>query len=250
MAYRDNPGNAVIEAYTNLEMLDRAHVRYTPAPEPFSSRHPMNRLATVANTLSYLLVEAEKSREYARSHRNFRVGAAALVLYWREGVEYQMYIHGANMKPTENDDINIHAEHVLMRSIERYMEPADIVSVPALTVIGDYQDDQQSGRRTRTLHPCGICRNDFVSFERPSFAETVFVTARADLQIFEWFKLAQLTALHDGEAQELSYAEFDHPLDILQPLDTTSGMLHLDDEISEDERLFDTYVKFPIARGE
>ena len=248
MGYRDNPGNAVIKAYTELETLDKDHVRYIPAPEPFSSRHPMNQLATVANTLSYLLAEAEKAREFALSYRDFHVGAAALVLYWRQGTEYQMYIHGANMKPTKADDINIHAEHLLMRSIERYMRPDDIVSVPVLTVIGDYQHDQQSGQQTRTLHPCGVCRDDFTSFKRPSFARTVFVTARADLQTFEWFRLAQLTALHDGESQELSYAEFDHPLDIFQP---ESALIERGfDEFSDDERLFDAKVKFPIAFGQ
>lgn len=251
MGYRDNPGNAVIAAYTQLETLDRDHVRQTPANAPFSLRHMFEQRGTVANVLTYLLVEAEKSREHALSYRNFRVGAAAVVLYWREGREYQMYVHGANMKPTTSDDINVHAEHVLMRSIERYMRPGDEVAVPALAVIGDYQDDQQSGRRTKTLHPCGVCREDFCSFEHPSFSDTLFLTARADLQTFEWFTLPELTTLHNDDTDnELSYATFDHPLDIFRPLDVESGVVRVDDEISADERLFDERVKFPIARGE
>lgn len=250
MGYHDNPVNSFTEAYYNgLEALDHAHVRRIPAPEPFSTRQPMEQRATVANVLPYLLVEAGKSRELAASYRNFRVGAAALVLYWREGIEYQRYIHGANLKPSSADDINIHAEHVLMRSIQRHMQPDDQVSVPALVVIGDYQHDQQSGRQMRTLHPCGVCRKDFVSFKNPSFAETLFITARDDLQTFEWFDLAQLTSHHDSEVQEIAYAEFDHPLDIFRASESNAEILHLDDDISIDERLFDAHVRMPILIG-
>ena len=244
MAYRDNPGNAVLESYTRLELLDRAHVRQTPAPVPFAERSPLERRGTIANVTSYLVFEAQKSREFALSYRDFRVGAAALVLYWREGVEFQTYIHGANMKPTSTDEINVHAEHVLLRSIEKYMRPDDHVSVPIVSVIGDYQADQQSGKHTRTLHPCGVCRGDFQTFERPSFETTLFVTAKPDLQVFEWFSLPELTAHHEGADQELAFAEFDHPLDIFS-LPEAELAEHQDD-ISVDERLFDARVRIPI----
>ncbi len=249
MGYRDNPGNAAIETYTALTALDRGFSRTVPVTEPFSERPALNRRATAVNNLSYLLGEAEKSREYARSYRDFRVGAAAFVLYWKDGIERQAYIHGANIKPTRSNEVNVHAEHILMRNIERYQQPGEQIDVPILAVVGDYQPDQQSGIETRTLHPCGICRTDFASFTEPSFDDTIFITAQPTLQTFEWFDLTTLDQLHNGKGGEPGYAQFDRPLSIFKPLEAEVGTPLRIPDVSNDEQAFDSLVRVPIMLG-
>jgi len=248
MGYQHNPENAVVdEFYASMAELDVAYDMFRHAPVPFESLHPTFQRGVAANVLPFLIAEAHRARERAISHRQFRVGAAALVLYWRDGREYQRYVHGANMKPDASDEINIHAEHAVMHDIEKYMYPGDKISVPALVVIGDYQHDQQSGQQTRTLHPCGKCRDDFVSFEPASFEQTLFMTARDNLQIFEWFYLKQLLALHQSGGEEFSYAEFDHP--IFQPRRNSTSMRETEEE-TRDVDLFNEAVVMPIMRGE
>lgn len=177
--------------------------RYRPAS-------PFEYAVTASNLLVDTLLSAEEARTYSRSWRGFAVGAAATAYFYSEhGARLIDRSHGANTKPAENSDINVHAEHVIMSMINHAKRLGEAVYVPVLAIVGDLQPDQQSGEATKTLHPCGICRDAFEEDVTPISPETLIVTADPGFTIIEWFGMKALEKVHrSGDYSGVGRAEF------------------------------------------
>ncbi len=249
MGYWDNGGNTVVRQVAKMGVLDSPKV-YNPFLNPdldgLEARQPA--LAALS-ALPFLLLGAERARDYAKSHRDFAVGAAAMVLYKKGRTQAHMFVHGANIKPVDDDTINVHAEHILLARIEANRAIGEAVKVPFIVVVGDVQSDSQSGKATRTLHPCGMCRADFEHPESPVDESTVILSANPDMTAVEWYDLEALRRYHDtGDETRLGSAIFDHRLDVLAPVDI-DGQHHAlitDTPVSSDEQLFTSHVTLPL----
>jgi cytidine deaminase len=176
MSYLDNYGNKVVRQ--TLELAGQ-NVGYTSVLQYPEQLHPYVYAQMIADNISFTLLEAEKSREFADSYRNFRVGSAALAVYRRGEQMRKSFVHGANAKPISGSDIiNVHAEHTILSMVETGRQPTEHTHhVPLIGIIGDLQADQQSGTDTVTLHPCGICREVFQEEGSPIDNTSLVVTA-------------------------------------------------------------------------
>jgi cytidine deaminase len=208
MNYLSNPGNRLVRQNMKLEKLDSGKV-YMPHLNP-NFPDPIARAWVGANFMVGALLGAEKARLLADSYRDFNVGAAALTTYNMGHVMAHQFVHGANMKPVQGlEDINVHAEHTLLSRIDNQTEKGESARVNVLAVVGDIQPDQQSGEVTRTLHPCGVCREQFENPVSPIDESTLFVTANKEMTTIEWFDLEALGKLHDtGDNSGIESAEF------------------------------------------
>ncbi|MEO6761748.1 MAG: hypothetical protein ABI220_05275 [Candidatus Saccharimonadales bacterium] len=216
MNYLDNPGNNVVLRDMQLRKLDTYKV-YLPMFRP-NLPEPSDRVVASINAIIPTLIGASRAREIAGSHRNFRVGAAALVQYQQGHVFAHQFVHGANIKPVQGlEEINIHAEHSILSKCEVEREPSETASIITLAVVGDIQPDQQSGQATTTLHPCGVCREQFEDPACPVDEETLIVTANPELTTIEAFCLDGLRRLHQSnDPSGILTVQFDHPLRILE----------------------------------
>ena len=258
MSYMENIGNRVVAQTIGLNSLDSQKV-YNPLLNNGEHAPYLSDTAlAVANALPIVIAGAMQARDYADSWRNFRVGASALAIYRRGPVRSQMFVHGANMKPTEADTVNIHAEHTLMTNILAHKEPKEVVEATIVAVVGDLQPDQQSGTKTRTLHPCGVCREAFAEPDSPINERTIFVTANPTLTIFEWFSVAALNRIHqqkNAQATEIGHAIFDGvsplPSDDIEGINI-SGTQHAQVMDSHESQALDgeflSRVQLPVIR--
>ncbi len=214
MNYLNNHGNKLVRQ--TLELSEQ-NVGYTSVLQYPEQLHPFVYAAMVADNVSFILLEAEKSREFADSYRNFRVGSAALAVYRRGEQMRKSFVHGANSKPVSGSDIiNVHAEHTILSMVETGRRTDEQTHhVPLVGIIGDLQADQQSGTDTATLHPCGICREAFQEQESLVDSTSLIVTTNPDFTAVEWFSTAALARLHDeGDDSGIGRAEFSerHPM--------------------------------------
>ena len=191
---------------SDLYCLDTSRV-YWPAYNPANDTAEALMIPSLAIRL---LAGAEQARALAKSYRNFRVGAAALAVYKNGQTISHRIVHGANAKPVEGSDIiNVHAEHILMLNAEAYKEEGDEVTIPAIAVIGDLQPDQQSNEQTKTLHPCGVCRQAFEEHGSPISHDTICFTANPEHTTFEWFTIGALMKKHTrGDDSGIKFAKF------------------------------------------
>jgi cytidine deaminase len=229
MSYRDNPGNRLVEQTVALGI--RAHDWEPYVYQYQSDEEKMSAALQIegAKAIPLLLAQAEAARQYARSYRNFRVGAAALSLFYNpEGLSRFGFFMGANVKPVQGSDvINVHAEHELMIQTEQEKYPDENASIPFFVVIGDMQADQQTGIETPTLHPCGVCRNTFLENDTPINLDSICVTARPDLKEIEWYTVRSLIDYHNGlsDGSDFGYASYDsRPLALSIPMPGRSNI--------------------------
>ena len=200
MSFIDNPGNGVVGqmAYMQRHGSEWQH-SYGRVTDEVTAR----AIAQIegAQNISFLLAQAERARLRARSWRKFLVGAAAVAAFTEVNrPPIFRVVLGANNKPVQGSDvINVHAEHEIMLQAVEAKAPTQTVQIPLFTVIGDLQPDQQTGIKTPTLHPCGVCRESFMEEESPIRPESICVTASPDLRHFEWFSVQSLIAYHRGE---------------------------------------------------
>lgn len=207
MSFSDNPGNKVVRSMSGLSRLDTPRL-YWPQYNPMDDAEEVMMYPGLAIRL---LAGAEQARAFAESYRGFRVGAAALAVYRNGRTVSQRIVHGANAKPVAGSDIvNVHAEHVLMLNAEAYKKEGDMLTFPAFAVIGDLQPDQQSNEETRTLHPCGVCREAFEEQGSPVNPDTVCFTANPGHTTFEWFTIGALKKMHvNGDNSRVQFVEFE-----------------------------------------
>lgn len=154
------------------------------------------RLHCARNALM-LYEAAERAREYAVSWREYAVGAAAFVAIFQDGAPTQYrLVYGANSKPSEHGDVNVHAEDVVNFSAQMKLRPGQRAIIPGMALIGDLQPDQQSGIAMDTLPPCGICRGRYMCLEHSIGPETFTMTANPSFTKFEWYVIHALHAYH------------------------------------------------------
>lgn len=218
--------------------------------------YPGEFAATAVNVLIPTLLGAERAREFADSYRDFRVGAAAVAYFYSErGSRSLQLAHGANVKPTQgSDEINVHAEQMIMAAVEAKRQPDEDVYVPLMAVVGDLQPDQQSGEQTLTLHPCGVCRDAVAQADTAVDERTLFVTANPSMTTLEWFGVAALARLHAGDAQApIGRAKFDERSPILtQPDIPEKGYISVADvdtpELLAAEEEYNAKVQLPVLQ--
>lgn len=219
-------------------------------------QYPGEFAASAVNALIPALFGAEKARDFADSYRDFRVGAAAIAYFYSErGSRSLQLAHGANVKPTQgSDEINVHAEQMVMAAIEAKRQADEEVYVPVMAVVGDLQPDQQSGEETQTLHPCGVCREAIAQPDTAVDRRTLFVTANPDMTVLEWFSASALARLHTGdERAEVGRARFAERSPILTPPDlqgrTFLSLGEFDSpEMDAAEDIYEDKVQLPVTR--
>lgn len=246
-----NPGTRLVHTAYALDRLGPNGLGLRAEPEP---QHSLEISMAVNNSLIVALLGAEKARQHADSYRQFLVGAAAVAYFYGPyGRRSLSFMHGVNVKPIQGSDvINVHAEQMVMAGIEASKAPDESVYVPVMAVVGDLQPDQQSGEETSTLHPCGVCRDAFGQPDTPVDERTLFVTANTDFTVIEWFSLAALAKVHNGDGHtSIGRATFDQRSPILTPVDLTGrtsvSLAEFDTpemDAAEDE--YEQKVMFPV----
>jgi cytidine deaminase len=131
-----------------------------PVEETREWLHP-NHVSVFFQLWEHLIDRArEAADKFAFSYRNFKVGCAVLafsreqqMLAGYKVAGYKVFT-GFNVKPQSGDGPNIHAEEIAIGAARA--EGYD--TIVAITVVGETQEDHQSGKTMPTLHPCGRCR--------------------------------------------------------------------------------------------
>jgi cytidine deaminase len=174
---------------------------------------------TPANILLALHL-AREARECAVSYRGFKVGAAVIGITWnRAGFQI---MPGINAKTNPDGPLNMHAEQLAM-STARYKN-ADAISVVA--VVGNTQNDQQSGHAMNTLHPCGLCRNSLRHDTLIHQDETLIFSALPDLRTIEAGTVSDYVAYHEdptANASRVTLFEFGE-MELLDPVVVNSDV--------------------------
>lgn len=199
---------------------------------PGSSFEPSRvALSAMTTALPFLIRQAgDTAGRWSDSYRGFRVGAAALA--YSAGHSVMAIMTGANIKPSPDSPINIHAETMAIAKARHWQVP----NIYAMAVWGPTQPDQQSGIASPTLHMCGLCRAMAASPDTPEISDrTLIVSGNADFSVAELYTVPEIVAYHAAPEAER------------QPLTT----IRLDDEaLDANERhrlltgtLFDTWAR-------
>lgn len=125
---------------------------------------------------------------------------------------------GVNIKPDENSQMNVHAEQSALQKVQdrRY----DKVSIVA--VVGDTQNDTQSGHTMHTLHPCGLCRDALDHSPHINNESTLIVSSLPNLRTIELYSLSQLRQYHDNP-DSIELPRFELPdMQLLTPFEMTA----------------------------
>ena len=169
-----------------------AHHRVFDPTRPVSQEEQVRRI----NWL-YLIERAKEAQRNATSHRNFHVGCAvwafktnAIEVNGRWGI-----FTGSNIKVADNSR-PICAEQLALGAAKS----AGYDRIIATVVVGEPQDDAESGLQSATLHPCGECRKIFQTVPQVS-SDTLLLTITPDVRAYEHFTIGELIALHQ-EAQQ------------------------------------------------
>ena len=223
-----SPNEKLVDLVSRLPLVDSRpsfsvlHETYTDADFALS--------ITPANLLN-VLHKAREARDLAVSYRDFKVGAAIFSMK-RSPAETQILV-GANVKPEPESTINIHAEQLAMRRATALGYNA----ISIVGVVGETQEDQQSGHVMSTLHPCGLCRTALGSSSLVSRNRTLVATALPDLRTIELSTVNRLDLYHD-KAQfhhtthvELGDLELFHPVATGAPIE-----IHDSDEMIANDR--------------
>ena len=163
------------------------------------------------------LHRAREARELAISHRKFYVGAAAVAI--SEGQAGFEIITGFNIKPEENSTINIHAE----TSAEEKTRKRKFGRISIIAIVGEAQNDQQSGHAMCTLHPCGLCRKALGESSLVDDDFTLIASATPDLRTMEAYNIRQVKQYHE-DPDSIELARFELPdMKLLRPTEQSSG---------------------------
>lgn len=208
--------------------------RYTPG---YSEREVV--LSITSASILLALNRAREARELAVSYRKFKVGAAVIALSL--GSPRFEIMTGVNVKPDQDSNMNVHAEQSALQKVT----DRGYTHIAALALVGETQNDQQSGHDMHTLHPCGLCRAFLSQSEAIDADRTLIVSALPDLKTIEMYDLNQLHQFHsDPSSTELT--RFDLPdMEILEPFapDTDSPIRLMDTPQSlAEERIWDSTV--------
>lgn len=197
---------------------------------------------TPGNVLRALFA-AREARELAVSWRDFKVGAAVV------GMTFQpsgmRFMTGANVKPDEDSTMNVHAEQVaLQKARDRQF---DVVSIVA--VVGETQNDTQSGKEMHTLHPCGLCRAIMLQDALVDPKASLIVSALPDFSKIELYNLEALHAFHTThDASGIQQFELPH-LEMFEPAPTDVAAHIIEDtpESIREERIWNDSIGTYVA---
>lgn len=182
----------LVEAYTPLEVV----LSITPA------------------TILFALHRAREAQALAVSYRDFKVGAAIVALSQGRPGRFQI-LTGINIKPDETSELNGHAEQMALQTAVDH----GFSAVSVVAVVGETQNDQQSGHEMATLHPCGKCRS--VLEDHPLITpHSLIVSALPSFRTIEIATVEGLKAYHADEPnRDMSMVtRFDLPdMEILKP---------------------------------
>lgn len=196
-----------------------------------------------ANVL-HALHRAREARELAVSYRRFDVGAA-LMAFKLQPATMQIFA-GVNIKPEQESVINIHAEQLALQKIKDF--GADIITIVA--VVGELQEDTQSGRLAETLHPCGLCRVKLAESGLVDPDKSLIVSALPDLRTIEMYSFSALQAFHTSHDTSGILTVTLPDLELLRPFtvtDTAQPYTLLDTEQSDrEEEIWQQKVELPL----
>lgn len=187
--------NAVPAAYTvcdpteqPIQSLSLAALRRQDYP-PAEFLVACQSLPTLAGTLN----KAQEALALARSHREYLVGAIAVMFNLDRGE--MAILKGYNIKPLKGDGgDNLHAEQIAIAKGRRL--GLDILA--AISVIADPDDADANPRKLPTLPPCPRCTNMFDT--APEVSEnTIVLGANLDLTVCELYSVGHLYNPYDEE---------------------------------------------------
>jgi cytidine deaminase len=144
-----------------------------------------------ANVL-FSLHRAREARELAVSYRNFDVGAAVMSFILKPPT--MQVFAGVNIKPEKESVINIHAEQLALQKIRDF--GGDVITL--IAVVGELQEDTQSGMLAETLHPCGLCREKLATSGLVHPDKSLIVSALPDLRTIEMYSFNALERFHSS----------------------------------------------------
>jgi cytidine deaminase len=127
------------------------------------------------------------------SYRVFPVGCA-LYAFNPEAYYYgdvHKVFYGANTK-IGKDNPKICAEQVAIN----YARAAGYVLIVGMAVVANVQPDGKSGLVTKTLHPCGDCRESFRQFPEVHSDMGILTVNLKDDSIFEYHTVEELWKMH------------------------------------------------------
>jgi cytidine deaminase len=190
------------------------------------------------------LHRAREAREHAISYRDFTVGAALMAFKLFPAT---MQIHaGVNIKPEQDSVINVHAEQLALQKIKDF--GGDIITIVA--VVGELQEDTQSGRLAETLHPCGLCREKLDASGLIDQQKSLIVSALPDLRTIEMYSFSALQAFHDSHDTSGIYSVTLPDLELLRPFtvsDTSTPYSLIDTPESDaEEEIWQREVELPL----
>ena len=207
---------------------------YTDSLPSFSVLHPeytpqdVSLSITPANVLR-ALHHAREARDLAVSYRNFNVGAAVFAL--KTIPASTQIITGANIKPEKESTINVHAEQLAIKRARQ----AGFTAISIIAVVGETQNDQQSGHEMCTLHPCGLCRESLKNSPLINNDLTLIATALPDLRTIELSTITKLGDYHEAHQFDV-ITRLDIPdLGLLKPAATGAPIRLIDDDKTMDE---------------
>lgn len=169
-----------------------AHYRVFDPTRPVSQEEQLRRI----NWL-YLVERAKEAQRKANSYRNFHVGCAvwAFKTDATDVAERWAIFTGGNIKVAEGSR-PVCAEQLALGAAKS--DGYD--KIIAMVVMGEPQEDAESGLRSRTLHPCGECRRIFQALPEVS-SDTLLLTLTPDKQTHEQFSVGELIRLHQDAQQ-------------------------------------------------
>lgn len=199
--------------YTNVTEIPELFLRTAPEDRFIGPLHLARGAEDIflnSGLLSFLGRTAKEAANAALSWRHFKVGA--MLLAWSTETHSLGLVTGTNVKQREDDDgLNIHAETMALAKARRH----SLDQALALMVWGEPQSDQQSGKLSRTLHPCGLCRN-MLNTAPEITPQTLLVSSNQDFTVCELFTIDELQTYHaSGEvegAEPLNFSLADNQL--------------------------------------
>lgn len=195
-------------------------------------------LSITPATLLFALNRAREARELAVSWRDFKVGASVVALGL--GTPRYQLLTGVNVKPDEESAMNVHAEQSALQKVD----DRNYSAVSMVAVVGETQNDTQSGKKMHTLHPCGLCRNVLANHPCVHPDNTLIVSALPSLRIIEASSLNGLKAFHEtGDDSRIHLIEFPE-MEILQPFtpELDKSAVRLAELKDDSEDLWDSTV--------
>jgi len=181
----------LLQGFSTLGAFAKHHRVFDPR-RPISEDEQLRRI-----NWPHLIERAQEARRKAISYRNFRVGCAVWA-FKTDAVQVTgrwSVFTGSNLKVAEGAR-PICAEQLALGAAKS----AGYDRIIAMVVVGEPQEDAESGIQSRTLHPCGECRRVFQEVPEVS-PDTLLLALTPDEQTQECFSIGALIALHQDTQQ-------------------------------------------------